>query len=1128
MPRGSKKKPNPLEDALGNVTSEVTSIVTLDDLPAQKINGQPNPEYYAQLLDLGNRTYFQQILIDGGASQFNLAQFQKGVVDAAKMAGLTEREVVDRRTEAQRAEDVVKAIMSDPEEAFGISDEDLRALDRTISTKEERMDAADKECGEFLDDFLHREDVNPRAPKAWRRRIHRILRLRDRARNPLPKCNRWPNQHQNKSLIKGSLEAAHPLRFMIYVGRAGSEMADEHKAKNVADPADLVFDVSRHHAVFASTYWVHRRGIAIILNEEHEREFEWGVIPCSGSIQIMAVGHGKPLDVETLVAMANGSRKRLGDIVVGDRVIGHSGKSRNVSETFDQGYLPTIKIMTSSGREVVSALDHPFLTPCGWKKARDLAVGEHLALKSGWETPDYSAIPEESRLAGYFVGDGCTVELQTTIKASITCADPEQGDEIHRCADRMGFAVKEYPSQSKAKEYCFSTGKSSPRDWLRKTGMAGKNSHTKRVPSFVFESDDACVAEFVAAYFECDGTVSKSDRSKNDLIVEFNSVSRELLADVQHLLIRLGIKSRLAQKKGRYKGKVHHSWRLSVSTANETAKFFDRIPIKGEKSHKLRRLVRPRNRFEAQYEADEIVSIEDNGLRPCKCLTVDEDHTFLANDFVVHNTELAVHIAGLEMGLRPRCMAYYVHAKFDKAKQNVGAIKRFVDKNDGIGKRYLSLFPVELSKTNNDASHIRIKTKNPPKSPTWTAAGVDTAELGGDSDFQIWDDVVPQSDADQPTERERRFRVLRGTFLTRQRGRNTFVLVIGTLWHYGDALMQMIKLAKDAKRTNAQHGLAFGVKVQRCGGPKGNAHTKAWEPLWPKLQGVFQLKQQYGKLGPSLYAAAMMADPVADEQRIVKRIRLYDPTSPEHEAFLDSSVKYLSLDPSATKESTSDKAGILYAGKGYVRVIREVDGIQTVDTENRVRFFDCTEIHATQSDLTEYAYMHARAKPVDYVLAEAVSGFKGIIEMFNGLGIDAIPLNPRGKSKETRLRGVAPMLEDSNPALQRAIAEFPAARNDRGELELHPNFRSLAEQIIDFGVCAKDDCLDACSQLLGYLAPELDVGQGIVTQSIHRQEQQVGDPRMIALYKSYDRAQKKANGPPEEQEDEWMKSNWRS
>jgi hypothetical protein len=786
-------------------------LIDIPGLPPSKVKGEWNPDYFASMLDVANKRVMSALL-NGDKIDFPYAQFQKGVIDAAKMVGVTEREILDRRTPEQRAEDVWEKVCADPESMFGIKDEDLKALDGVLARVEEMMNNADGLCHQVLEEILQKNDderdaraprgaegrrviEENRSPKAWRRRISRILRLRERAKFPVPKngsgdlAGSWTgNQHTEKNrpgLIPQALEAAHLLRFMVYVGRVGMDTTEKF-SRDEKSPADLIFDVSYHHAKFAATLWIHRNGAHPTYSKDSGKHFyRMGVVHYEGSIQIMPIGHGK--------------------------------------------------------------------------------------------------------------------------------------------------------------------------------------------------------------------------------------------------------------------------------------------------------------------------------------------------------SELAIHWTGLEIGLHPRDPGAVIHAKAEMAESNLSAVKRFFNPDDGIGERYLAIFPLRLTKYQNTQKRIRVDVKNPPKSPTWIAAGVDSSSLGIDADKQVWDDVVPQSDAEQPTERERRGRILAGTFSSRKRSKKAFTLVIGNLWHYGDAVMKMIQEAKSGK-------LMYGVTIQRCGGPKATSTTKAWQPLWPKMYTPDRLKQKYVELTPSPYSAAMMCNPLADEQRIVKKIRFYDPLSPEHESFMASSLKYISLDPAATNSRGSDKAGVVYAGVGDVRIHgTDADGNRTTGSERRVRFLDCHEIHATQSELTEYTTSFAATKQVDYVIVEAVSGFRGIVEMFEGRGIDAIRVNPRGKNKEQRLRAVAPFIEDASANLGiRAIAEFPGVWEGEGEkrrLMADPRFKTVIEQILDFGVCDGDHIVDAVTYLLGYVSSDLSIGRGIVTDKVRFMKPVLDEQRqrLLSMYEAYERADKlrrSGGGTSEEAEDKWMRQDF--
>ncbi len=342
-------------------------------------------------------------------------------------------------------------------------------------------------------------------------------------------------------------------------------------------------------------------------------------------------GSMKPVDEEVFVLMGDGTRKRLAEVEAGDTVISHRGVPRAVLAVYEQGLLPTLSIRTHSGREVRAAHDHPFLTTEGWKEASELCSGDVLATVARPQT--YSLDGELPaayfRLMGYIVGDGNT----SGNAANISCWDPQQGADIAACVEAVGFRAAFAPHIGR---YNLSGG---IRPWLREAGLADRTSHTKRVPAAVFAAPEPLIAEFIGAYFACDGTLTKREEKRSDLTVSFSSVNRALLEDVQHLLLRLGVRSRIRVHKGSgFRGPDYISWVLVITSLDDTSKFISRIPVIGQKAERLARHGIRRSRFDELLQPDTIVEISDGGPRICRCLRVAEDSTFTANDLVVHNT----------------------------------------------------------------------------------------------------------------------------------------------------------------------------------------------------------------------------------------------------------------------------------------------------------------------------------------------------------------------------------------------------------------------------------------------------------------------------------------------------------
>lgn len=359
-------------------------------------------------------------------------------------------------------------------------------------------------------------------------------------------------------------------------------------------------------------------------------------------------GSGKPVNVDALVLMGDGSRKRLGDVEVGDWVMTHMGRARRVIEVHRQGKQPSVRITTRRGRVVDAAVDHPFLTEGGWVSAGDLkgAGGvwgngsrqmrtcDKIATVPAPEVvTGASRSPEEFALAGYFIGDGSATyssvvssaavrKRRNGINSSLTVADPVQLAHIRKVVETLGFTLTG-PHGS----YGYYVG-GGGRRWLWITGIAASSSYTKRVPSWVFAAPPQRIASFLAAYFACDGYV-RADGN----VAEFYSVSRELLWDVQHLLHRLGVRAVLRAKRGQLNGRLHHSWRLVVENVADFAQAI--LPyLHSVKSARLSKAT-ARGRFD---NFDHVISVETIGPIECRCLTVEDDHTFTANDLVVHNS----------------------------------------------------------------------------------------------------------------------------------------------------------------------------------------------------------------------------------------------------------------------------------------------------------------------------------------------------------------------------------------------------------------------------------------------------------------------------------------------------------
>lgn len=106
---------------------------------------------------------------------------------------------------------------------------------------------------------------------------------------------------------------------------------------------------------------------------------------------------GLCLTPDSLIELADGTKKPLVEIKAGDLVVSlnqETGKfePHQVQALLDMGIKPVYKITTQSGKSLKTTLNHPYLTESGWKKLKDIGVGEDVAVMGNLSRPDSDSV----------------------------------------------------------------------------------------------------------------------------------------------------------------------------------------------------------------------------------------------------------------------------------------------------------------------------------------------------------------------------------------------------------------------------------------------------------------------------------------------------------------------------------------------------------------------------------------------------------------------------------------------------------------------------------------------------------------------------------------------------------------
>jgi DNA replicative helicase MCM subunit Mcm2 (Cdc46/Mcm family) len=324
-----------------------------------------------------------------------------------------------------------------------------------------------------------------------------------------------------------------------------------------------------------------------------------------GDLHMLLIGDpgtGKCQKFDADVVMADGTERQLGELVeshlddpenIDDGV--YQETEIEVQTVDDDGSITTgtatkvwkreapdtlYEIRTQSGRSVTVTPSHPLFVQSDLslsaRRADGLSEGEFLAipgqLRGDWDntldvahrsvdqpnanslnTPD-RVTPQLSRLLGYVIAEGHVSEGSTSASVTITNADEEIIEDAIECIESVGLHATRRTHHTNDTVELARCSSVEFVDFLRELDPAIlEKSDAQRVPECLFRATPSNKRAFLRAYIDSEGTVSRKERE-----IAVGSMSRELLEDVQTLLLTFGITGHLEARSG-------GSYRLRIS-----------------------------------------------------------------------------------------------------------------------------------------------------------------------------------------------------------------------------------------------------------------------------------------------------------------------------------------------------------------------------------------------------------------------------------------------------------------------------------------------------------------------------------------------------------------------------------
>lgn len=383
------------------------------------------------------------------------------------------------------------------------------------------------------------------------------------------------------------------------------------------------------------------------------------------------------VDADDLFEMRDGRLVKYGDLIgkTDIPVISVNGRlERNdaIAEVFDNGEREVYEITMDDGEVIRRTENHPLYA--GWDIRNDCHVyagkghkkGNIRVCQEGWLSvadlkPGFALLgPEDTgfnigsdeinenilKFLAYMIGDGCFIQKSKNgNRLQFTQERNGQLAEFLSLLDSFG-APYTRSDKEKYNWVCVSTSDKRLVGMAKEWGLYGCGSADKHVPGFVFSLSGKQIAIFLSRLFATDGWASLTNKAE----IGYCSKSERLARDVQRLLRRIGIRSKIASKRVSWKNKTGARsgiyWSVTICHSIDVVKFSETVGIYGKAEavegcrqyslgvkwkHGNWRFARP------GYVWRRVVSIRRIGRKPTVGFYVPGNHTYLTS-LVEHNS----------------------------------------------------------------------------------------------------------------------------------------------------------------------------------------------------------------------------------------------------------------------------------------------------------------------------------------------------------------------------------------------------------------------------------------------------------------------------------------------------------
>jgi replicative DNA helicase Mcm len=395
-----------------------------------------------------------------------------------------------------------------------------------------------------------------------------------------------------------------------------------------------------------------------------------------GDIHILLVGDPGCLRADERVVLGNGAIVKIGNMgkthleEIKQQVLTGQRYKKDTASTFHiYRNQRVMEIITESGKSIVGTFNHPLLVKkmeenqpiksgnvinrknimstkkavTEWKRLDEIREGEYVRVitkipctitklvETGFTSDKKDNVPKFmtenlAALIGYMVGDTRT-KFGKYKTSFVVCHDNK--DILSRLNSFVKFELNAKPHVKSGKKVYY----------VEIDDKIIDNNFSflkeRRVPDSILKSSNKVFHSFLKWTFEANGEIAVSNGRKTSAIISYKSTNIELLRDIQIMLLRFSIQSKILFDK---KSNVNS---LVITEAENIIKFYKKVGFESKsKTEKLEETIKSLKYVNKHRSKifEKVVEVRILGKEDVYDIEVPKSHRFIANGIISHNT----------------------------------------------------------------------------------------------------------------------------------------------------------------------------------------------------------------------------------------------------------------------------------------------------------------------------------------------------------------------------------------------------------------------------------------------------------------------------------------------------------